>query len=157
MRDADLTINILSNINSALHDLKHPVKTVTASVNLLGFEKARQPAFDLALFQETVPDKKDQKLLSLYAYSYFSASFFHGLSGWNGAYPPEEIFVDGPLKQMPLMALANCYPHYFSHMEDLINKGLGINVACSKAFKTNYTASVMPLSICVTLKVKLQK
>lgn len=75
MLDAGLTIN------SALHGLKHPVKTVTASVNLLGFKKARQPAFDLALFQETVPDKKDQKLLSLYACSYFSASFFHGLSG----------------------------------------------------------------------------
>ena len=63
MRDAGLTSNILSTINSALYGLKYPVKTVTASVGLLGFEKVRQLALGLTLFQETIPNKKDQKVI----------------------------------------------------------------------------------------------
>ena len=140
MRDAGLTSNILSTINSALYGLKYPVKTVTASVGLLGFEKVRQLALGLTLFQETIPNKKDQKLLSLYASSYFSASFSMALADEMKHKTPEEIFVAGLLNQLPLMALANCYPQDFMIMEELINQGASINVACSKAFKTGYTS-----------------
>jgi HD-like signal output (HDOD) protein len=75
MRDTGLTTNVLTTINSALYGLKFPVKTVTSAVSLLGFEKVRALALGLTLFQETNPNSRDQKMLSLYAASYFSGSF----------------------------------------------------------------------------------
>ncbi|MCM8536648.1 MAG: HDOD domain-containing protein [Lentisphaeraceae bacterium] len=140
MRDAGLTTNILSTINSALYGLKYPVKTVTASVNLLGFDKVRALALGLTLFQETIPNKKDQKLLGLYASSYFAGSFSLALADENKYKTPEEIFVAGLLNQLPFMALANCYPEEFATMERLMADGMSQNDACKEAFKTSYTA-----------------
>ena len=154
MRDAGLTTNVLSTINSALYGLKFPVKTVTASVNLLGFEKVRALALGLTLFQETIPNKKDQKLLGLYASSYFSGSFSMALAQEIKFKAPEEVFVAGLLNQLPLMSLANSFPEEFQEMEALTNEGVAQDVACSKAFRTSYAAICQAVTSMYNLKGK---
>jgi HD-like signal output (HDOD) protein len=140
LRDTGLTSSILTTINSALYGLKYPVKTVTASVSLLGFEKTRALALGLTLFNETAPDVKDQKLMGLYASAYFAGNFALNLAREIEYKTPEEIFVAGLLNQLPLISLANCFPEKFKEMEGLIKKGDNKSKACKKAFNCSYTS-----------------
>jgi len=115
MRDTGLTANIVSSINSALYGLKFPVNTVSSAVNLLGFKKIRALALGLSMFQQSVGSikKQDHKLFAMYANSYFSGTFSLGLAREAGAKMPEELFVAGLLRQLPKLALANCWWRLF--------------------------------------------
>jgi HD-like signal output (HDOD) protein len=140
LRDTGLTSNILTTINSAIYGLKFPVKTVTASVTLLGFEKTRSLALGMTLFGEMAPDVKDQKLMGLYASAYFAGNFALNLAREIEYKTPEEIFVAGLLNQLPLISLANCFPKKFKEMEELIKNGEHKAKACKEVFKCSYTA-----------------
>ncbi|OGV45578.1 MAG: hypothetical protein A2017_12245 [Lentisphaerae bacterium GWF2_44_16] len=140
MRDCGLTATILTTANSTLYSPRFPIKTVSYAVTFLGFEKVCSLALGLSLFKQTMESAHNQKLVHLYASSYFSGTFAMGLAREFKHKNPEEIFVAGLLYRLPWIALANTFPKRFQNMESLIHKGnLSYNEACLKVFDVEYT------------------
>ena len=139
MRDCGLASNLLATVNSAYYAPRFPIKTISAAVTYLGFDKVCLLSLGLGLFRNTMENLKARRLLKLYATSYFSGALAMALAEMYGHKTPEEIFIAGLLYQLPGMSLANTFPDQFATMETKINQeGLPVNQACQDVFGVSY-------------------
>lgn len=139
MRDCGLASNLMATVNSAYYAPRFPVKTISAAVTYLGFDKVYLLSLGLGLFRHTMETLKRRKLLKLYAISYFSGILAMSLAKACHHANPEEIFIAGLLYRLPGMSLANTFPERFHEMEMRINeKGMTVNQACLDVFQVRY-------------------
>ncbi len=140
MRDCGMTSNVLVTANSAMYCPKTPIKTVSAAVTFLGFEKVRGLVLGLEIFKQSVKNARDQNLMKLYANSYFAGAFSQALARNANYADPEEIFVAGLLFQLPRVALANAFPARYKRLEELMSEdGKDLDAACNTVFDCVYT------------------
>ena len=139
MRDCGLTSSMLVTANSAYYSPRYPIKTVSAAVTFLGFEKVYSLAFGLSVFKQNVKAHPSNELLELYASSYFTGTLSMSLARRYKYKNPEEIFVAGLFYQLPSVGLAYTFPEQFQKMEGLIREEkLSINKACKESFGVEY-------------------
>lgn len=139
MRDCGLASSLMAAVNSAYYAPLFPVKTISAAVTYLGFDKVYLLSLGLGLFRHTMETLQKRKLLKLYAISYFSGLLAMSLAKACHHNDPEEIFIAGLLYRLPGMSLANTFPEQFHEMETLINeKGKTVNQACLDVFQVRY-------------------
>lgn len=139
MRDCGLTSNLLSTANSAYYSPVAPIKTVSAAVIYLGFEKVQALALGLTIFTQAVKSAHNQRLAKLYASSYFTGSFSMALAKLVKYPNPEEIFVAGLLYRLPQMAIAHNFPKQSLMIEKLIvNEQIPYNKATLKVLGVEY-------------------
>jgi HD-like signal output (HDOD) protein len=139
MRDCGLVSNLLTTVNSAYYAPRFPIKTVSAAVTYLGFDKVYLLSLGLGLFRHTMVSLQKRKLLKLYATSYFSGILAMALAREYHHPNPEEIFIAGLLYRLPGLSLANTFPERFQEMEGLINeREMTVNQACLKVFQVSY-------------------
>ncbi len=139
MRDCGLTTNLLVTVNSAYYAPAFPIKTISAAVTFLGFEKVHVLALGLGIFKHTMDSLRKKNLLKLYATSYFSGILAMALARQYNYSEPEEIFVAGLLYRLPRMSLAYSFPKRFHSIEGLVNEEkMTYNQACLKVLKVRY-------------------
>jgi HD-like signal output (HDOD) protein len=139
MRDCGLASSLLATVNSSYYAPRFPIKTITAAVTYLGFDKIYLLALGLGLFRHTLASLQKRNLLKLYAVSYFSGILAMALSKAHNHDNPEEIFIAGLLYRLPGLALANTFPERFQEMDRLINeKEFTVNQACLDIFLVRY-------------------
>ena len=139
MRDCGLASSLLATVNSSYYAPRFPIKTITAAVTYLGFDKVYFLALGLGLFRHTLATLQKRNLLKLYAVSYFSGILAMALSKTHNYNNPEEIFIAGLLYRLPGLALANTFPERFQEMDRLINeKEFTVNQACLETFQVRY-------------------
>ena len=139
MRDCGLASALLATVNSSYYAPRFPIKTITAAVTYLGFDKVALISLGLGLFRHTMATLQKRNLLKLYAISYFSGILAMSLSKAYRHGNPEEVFIAGLLYRLPGLALANTFPKRFEHMDRLIGeKDQSINQACLEVFQVRY-------------------
>ena len=139
MRDCGLASSLLATVNSSYYAPRFPIKTITAAVTYLGFDKIYLLALGLGMFRHSLATLQKRNLLKLYAVSYFSGILAMALSKAHNHDNPEEIFIAGLLYRLPGLALANTFPEPFQEMDRLINeKEFNVNQACLATFKVRY-------------------
>ena len=120
LRDCSLTSRLIATANSALYRPSEPIKTVSAAILLLGFEKIRAMALALEIIQEMSKCARDRNLYRFFACAYFTGLFAMTL-GQKVNYPnPEELLVAGVLSELPRLLLANAFPEKYAVMEKRI-------------------------------------
>jgi HD-like signal output (HDOD) protein len=140
MRDAALSANLLATANSAVYGGIEPVRTISAAVLRLGFEKVRALALGLAIFKQAGRSARTPDLYRMYAAAYFSASLGRELLRRAGYRTSEEGFVAALLVQVPRLLLANTFPQDYKDMERLISsEDLPPEEACRRVFGTPYS------------------
>ncbi len=156
MRDCGLVSSIIAAANSTAYSPKYPIKTISAAVTFLGFEKVRALALGLAIFKQTMQSVKNQKLAYLYASSYFAGTFAMNLARDARYHNPEETFVAGLLYRLPWVALANTYPDKFIQMEKLaVDSKISYELACEKIFSIKYPSICKGLARMYNLPEKI--
>jgi len=139
MRDCGLTTNLLVTVNSAYYAPALPIKTISAAVTFLGFDKVHVLALGLGIFKHTMASLRKKNLLKLYATSYFSGILAMALARQYNYSEPEEIFIAGLLYRLPRMSMAYSFPKRFHSMERFVNEEkMSYNQACLKVFKVKY-------------------
>ena len=139
MRDCGLASSLLATVNSAYYAPRLPVKTISATVTYLGFDKVFLIALGLGLLRHTMASLQKRQLLKLYATSYFSGILAMALANTCRLNNPEEIFIAGLLYRLPGMSLAHTFPQRFQEMEKRVNdQGLTMNQACTEVFEVGY-------------------
>ena len=139
MRDCGLASSLLATVNSSYYAPRFPIKTITAAVTYLGFDKIYLLALGLGMFRHSLATLQKRNLLKLYAVSYFSGILAMALSKAHNHDNPEESFIAGLLYRLPGLALANTFPNRFQKMDHLINaKEFTINKACLNIFQVRY-------------------
>ena len=139
MRDCGLASSLLATVNSAYYAPLFPIKTISAAVTYIGFDKVYLLALGLGMFRHSMETLRTRRLLKLYATSYFSGSLAMALAELAGHSSPEEIYIAGLLYQLPGMSLANTFPDHFARMETMINhEGVSVNHACLEIFGVSY-------------------
>ena len=139
MRDCGLASSLLATVNSSYYAPRFPIKTITAAVTYVGFDKVSLIALGLGLFRHTMATLRRRNLLKLYAISYFSGILAMSLSNAYRHENPEEMFIAGLLYRLPGLALANTFPERFEKMDRLINEHQrSVNQACVEVFQVRY-------------------
>ena len=139
MRDAALSTNLLATANSVLYAGIEPVKTISAAVLRLGFDKIQALALGLSLFKQVGQNARTPDLYRMYASTYFAGSLARELLRRRGLFNPEEGFVSGLLSQVPRLLLANTFPLRYKEAERLIaTEGIAFDEACGRVFGIEY-------------------
>ncbi len=139
MTDCGLTTNLLVTVNSAFYAPAFPIKTISAAVTFIGFEKVHLLALGLGIFKHSMASLRQKKLLKLYATSYFSGILAMAMARLYKYSYPEEIFAAGLLYRLPRMSMAYSFPKRFNSMEGFVNEEkMTHNQACLKVFKVTY-------------------
>lgn len=139
MRDAALSMNLLATANSVLYVGIEPVRTISAAVIRLGFEKIRALALGLSLFKQAGSTARTPDLYRMYAGTYFAGSLAMELLRRNGHSCPEEGFVSGMLAQVPRLLLANTFPQRYKEAEKVMAAdNTSFEDACRQVFGVEY-------------------
>ena len=140
LRDAAMTAYILSASNSAAYRVSvDPVRTVSAAVVLLGFQRVKSLVLGMFIFKQSREHVKSRDLYRLFTCAYFSGTFSMALGRRARVPNPEELFVAGLLHELPRLLLANAFPEKYRDMEALVLKeGVEIDAACRKVFNVSY-------------------
>lgn len=139
MRDAGLTSRLLAMANSAAYRPRNPVKTVSSAVILFGFDRVRQLAVGLSLFQKHSHDVRDKELYRLLVCAYCTGIFAMDLARRIRDENPEELFVIGLLHQLPRLVLFNGFPDKYRNIDRLIvQKKMSLDRACNQVFGAGY-------------------
>jgi HD-like signal output (HDOD) protein len=139
MRDAAITSRLLALANSAIYRARTPVKTVSAAVILLGFERVLQLALGLSLFNKHAANIRDKELYRLLVCAYCTGNLAMHLARTMGDERPEELFVSGLLCQLPRLILANGFPDLYRQMDQLVVSGkCDVNLACKQVFGVRF-------------------
>lgn len=135
MRDAALTSRLLSMANSASYRSRVAVKTISAAVILFGFDRIQQLAVGLSIFHKHAGDIRDKELYRLLVCAYCTGNLAMHMGRLMHDENPEELFVEGLLRQIPRLSLANGFPDLYHKMEQLTASGqCSIDVACKQVF-----------------------
>ena len=139
MRDAAITSRLLAVANSAIYRVRTPVKTVSAAVILLGFERVQQLALGLTLFNKHAGNIRDKELYRLLVCAYCTGNLAMHLARTMGDETPEELFVSGLLRQLPRLILANGFPDLYRQMDHLVVSGkCDVDHACKQVFGVRF-------------------
>ncbi len=139
MRDAGLTSRLLAMANSAAYRPRNPVKTVSSAVILFGFDRVRQLAVGLSLFQKHSQSTRDKELYRLLVCAYCTGIFAMDLARRIRDANPEELFVVGLLHQLPRLVLFNGFPEKYRNIDRLIvQKKMTLDRACNQVFGAGY-------------------
>jgi len=139
MRDAALSTNLLTTANSALFAGVEPVKTISAAVLRIGFQRIRALAVGLALFKQTGHNARTPDLYRMYAASYFAGTLARELCRRAEHPVPEEAFVSGLLFQVPRLLLANTFPEQYRDLERMmVQEEVPFEEACRRVFGVEY-------------------
>jgi HD-like signal output (HDOD) protein len=135
MRDAALATNLLATANSVSYAGIEPVKTISAAVIRLGFDRVRALALGLAIFKMTGQGARTPDLYRMYTGSYFAGSLAMALLRRKGQANPEEGFVNGLLLQVPRLLLASSFPQQYREAERLMSaEDISFEEACHRVF-----------------------
>lgn len=139
LRDCSLTSNVIATANSALYRPAEPIKTVSAAIVAIGFEKVRSLAVGLGIVKQVSESARNRNLYRLFAGAYFTGMFAMSFGRSIKMENPEELFVMGVLSGLPRLLLANAFPERYAEMEDKVTSGKDeLNGACREAFGVNY-------------------
>lgn len=139
MRDAALTSRLLALANSVVYRPRTPVKTVSAAVILLGFERVQQLSLGLTLFHKHAGNVRDKELYRLLVCAYCSGNLAMHVARAIGDEIPEELFVAGLMRQLPRLVLANGFPDLYQAMDRLVLSGkCGVDAACQQVFGVRF-------------------
>lgn len=141
LRDCSLTSTLISTSNSAAYAPSEPIKTVSAAITLLGFEKVKSLALGLVLIKQISQSAQGRNLYRLFACSYFSGLFSMALGRKAKLGNPEELLVSGVLTSLPRLLLANGFPERYASMEKrILSEKIPVNQACLQEFGVTYEA-----------------
>ena len=139
LRDTALTTSVLSAANSAAYRTVSAIKTVSAAVILLGFEKVQALALGLSIFKQSHENARTRELYRLFTCSYFAGTLAMSLARQANYGNPEEASIAGLLLQLPRLLLANSFPEKYEQMEKLImDKRIPPPKACEQVFGVTY-------------------
>jgi HD-like signal output (HDOD) protein len=139
LRDCALTTNVIATANSALYRVGDPIKTVSASIVALGFERIRSLAIGLGIVKQISDSAQNRNLYRLFAGAYFAGMFATALGKRLKKENAEELFVMGILSGLPRLLLANAYPDRYAAMEEKVITGHStLNAACLDTFGVSY-------------------
>ena len=139
MRDAAITSRILAMANSATYRQRTPVKTVSAAVILLGFDRIQQLSLGLTLFNKHASNVRDKELYRLLVCAYCTGNLAMHMARTLNDETPEELFVVGLLRQLPRLVLANGFPDLYRQMDQLVLSGkCDIEQACKQVFGVRF-------------------
>ena len=139
LRDCALTSAVISTSNSAMYAPAEPIKTVSAAIALLGFEKVKSLSMGLVLIKQMSQNAQSRNLYRLFACSYFAGLFAMSLGRKVGYGNPEELLVGGVLSALPRLLLANGFPERYAAMEKrIISEKVSTNQACLEEFGITY-------------------
>ena len=139
LRDCSLTSAVISAANSVMYASGQPVKTVSAAIILLGFEKIKSLSLGLVLIKQMSQNAQGRNLYRLFACSYFAGLFAMSLGRVIGYGNPEELLVGGILSTLPRLLLANGFPERYAAMEKrVISEKISTNQACLQEFGVSY-------------------
>jgi hypothetical protein len=139
LRDPALTANIISTANSVFYHPPDPVTTVSAAIQIIGFECTRTLALGLGIFKQVGETAKDRNLYRLLTCSYFSGMLAMALAQEAGQKNPEELLVAGMLSQLPRLLLAHAFPERYAVLERRMTaEMLPLDRACQEVFGTSY-------------------
>jgi HD-like signal output (HDOD) protein len=140
MRDAALSANLIATANSVFYAGVETVRTISAAVIRLGFDKIRSLALGLSIFKMAGQGARTPDLYRMYAGSYFAGSLAMELLRRKGQPNPEEGFVAGLLLQVPRLLLANTFPQQYKETERLIaSEDLSFEEACQQVFGVEFS------------------
>jgi HD-like signal output (HDOD) protein len=140
MRDAALSANLITTANSVVYAGIETVRTISAAVIRLGFEKVRALALGLTIFKMAGQGARTPDLYRMYAGSYFAGSLAMELLRRKGQPNPEEAFVAGLLLQVPRLILANTFPHRYKETERLLAaEDISFEAACQRTFGIEFS------------------
>jgi len=140
MRDAGLSTSLLAMANSAGYAAVEPVRTISAAVIRLGFQRIHALALGLAIFKQAGQNARTPDLYRMYAATYLAGSFAMELLRRKGYEGAEEGFVAGLLIQVPRLVLANTFPQKYKEAERLMaSEDLLFGEACRRVFGMEYT------------------
>ena len=139
MRDAAITSRVLAMANSASYRQRTPVKTVSAAVILLGFDRIQQLSLGLSLFNKHAGNVRDKELYRLLVCAYCTGNLAMHIARTLNDDTPEELFVVGLLRQLPRLVLANGFPDLYRQMDQLVLAGkCDLDQACKLVFGVRF-------------------
>ena len=139
MRDAAITSRLLAMANSATYRTRTPVKTVSAAVIILGFERIQQLSLGLTLFNKHAGNVRDKELYRLLVCAYCTGNLAMHVARALEDDAPEELFVSGLLRQLPRLVLANGFPDLYRQMDQLVLSGkCDVDQACKQVFGVRF-------------------
>ena len=139
MRDAAITSRVLAMANSATYRQRTPVKTVSAAVILLGFDRIQQLSLGLTLFNKHAANIRDKELYRLLVCAYCTGNLAMHMARALNDETPEELFVVGLLRQLPRLVLANGFPDLYRQMDQLVLSGkCDLEQACKQVFGVRF-------------------
>lgn len=140
MRDAALSASMIATSNSVVYAGVEIVRTISAAVIRLGFDKVRALALGLTIFKMAGQSARTPDLYRMYAGSYFTGSLAMELLRRNEQPNAEEGFVAGLLLQVPRLMLANTFPHRYKEAERLLaTEDLSFDLACQRSFGIEFS------------------
>lgn len=140
MRDAALSTNLLATANSVSYAGVETIRTISAAVIRLGFDKIRALALGLSIFKMAGQNARTPDLYRMYASSYLAGSLAMELLRRKGHGNAEEGFVSGLLLQVPRLLLANTFPQQYKEIDRLIaNEGISFEAACHQVLGVEYS------------------
>ena len=139
MRDAAITSRVLAMANSATYRQRTPIKTVSAAVILLGFDRIQQLSLGLTLFNKHAGNVRDKELYRLLVCAYCTGNLAMHMAKTLNDETPEELFVGGLLRQLPRLVLANGFPDLYRQMDQLVLSGkCDLEQACKQVFGVRF-------------------
>ena len=140
MRDAALSANLIATANSVSYAGVETVRTISAAVIRLGFDKVRALALGLTIFKMAGQGARTPDLYRIYAGSYFAGSLAMELLRRKGQSNAEEGFVTGLLLQVPRLLLANTFPQQYKEVERLLaGEDISFDAACHRVFGVEFS------------------
>lgn len=134
MRDCGLATNVLATINSAIYGLKMKILTISSGIRYLGFNKVKSLALGLTIMNSGLPKGSQSRLQKLYGEAFFCGFFSLALAQTYRHKQPEEAFIVGLLKGLPMLAMNYSFP---IEMQKLPNAETDTK-AFEKAFKETF-------------------
>ena len=110
MRDCGLATSVLDTINSAIYGLRMKILTISSAIRYLGFNKVKSLALGLTIMNSSLPKGSQSRLQKLYGEAFFCGFFSLALAQSYKHKHPEEAFVVGLLKGLPMLAMNYSFP-----------------------------------------------
>ena len=110
MRDCGLATSVLDTINSAIYGLRMKILTISSAIRYLGFNKVKSLALGLTIMNSSLPKGSKNRLQKLYGEAFFCGFFSLALAQSYKHKHPEEAFVVGLLKGLPMLAMNYSFP-----------------------------------------------
>ena len=138
-RDAAITSRLLAMANSAAYRPRTPVKTISAAVILLGFDRIQPLSLGLTLFNKHAGNVRDKELYRLLVCAYCTGNLAMHMARILESETPEELFVAGLLHQLPRLLLANGFPDLYRQMDQRVLSGkCDLEQACKQVFGVRF-------------------